>query len=35
MSSDEAAVTAGDGSVGRVASLPYDISVAHQARVYN
>jgi hypothetical protein len=35
MSNDGAAVTAGDGSVGRAASLPYDISVAHQARVYN
>jgi SAM-dependent methyltransferase len=35
MSSDEAAVIAGDGSVGRAASLPFDISVAHQARVYN
>src|ERR1700749_1368362 len=35
MSSDEAAVTAGDGSGGRVASSPFDISVAHQARVYN
>jgi hypothetical protein len=33
MSSDEAAAT--DGTTGNTGSLPFDTSVAHQARVYD
>jgi hypothetical protein len=35
MSSDEAAVAAVDGGAGRTGALPFDVTVAHQARVYN
>ena len=35
MSSDEAAVAAVDGGAGKTGALPFDITVAHQARVYD
>jgi len=35
MTSDEAATPGSDSTIGKAGSLPFDISVAHQARVYD
>ena len=35
MTSDDAAAPGSDSTAGKVGSLPFDVSVAHQARVYD
>jgi hypothetical protein len=35
MSSDNTAATRGDATAGKAGSLPFDTSVAHQARMYD
>jgi hypothetical protein len=35
MISDDAAPSAGDSTAGETSSLPFDIRVAHQARMYD
>ena len=35
MTSDDAAAPGSDSTAGKAGSLPFDVSVAHQARVYD